>query len=78
MFTTNRGSVAERYQSSFLLLTERGYDNCFLDVGKTWNLRSGLFELKQTHISLTAKPVNKWFPDWLKVMEPPARRRNFL
>jgi hypothetical protein len=72
VFTTKRGSVTGRHRSLFLLLTERGDGNSFLDMCKTGNLRSGSFKLKQSHILLTAKPLKKWFPDWLKVMEPPV------
>lgn len=78
VFTTKRGSVAGRCRSPFLLLTERGYGNGFLDRCKTGNLRSGSFKLKQSHILLTVKPLKKWFPDWLKVMEPPAWRCTFF
>lgn len=75
--TTKRGSVVERDCSLFLLLSERGYGNGFLDICKSGNLRSGLFKLKQSHVLLTTKPLKEWFPDWIKVMEPPVWRYIF-
>ncbi len=70
-----RGRVVERHQSLFLLLTERGYGDNFFDVRQTGNLRSGSFELTQSYFLLTAEPLNKWSPNRLKAMEPPARCR---
>ncbi len=72
--TTKRGGVVGKDWSLFLLLTERGYGNGFLDMRKTGNLRSGSFKLKQSHILLTANPLKKWFPDRVKVIEPPPWR----
>ncbi|MBX3329658.1 MAG: hypothetical protein KF722_04595 [Nitrospira sp.] len=74
-FTAKRGGSVGRHQSLLLLLTERSYSDCFLDVCKTRNLRGGLFELKQSHFPLTAEPLNIWPPDWLKMMKPPIWRR---
>jgi hypothetical protein len=74
MFTAKCGGMAGRDQSIFLLLTERGYGDCFLDVCKTGNLRSGAFELKQSHFPLTAEPLNEWPPDRFEIVEPPTRR----
>ncbi len=72
MFAAKRGGVAGGRQSLFLLLTKRGYGDCFLDVCKTGNLRSGTLELKHSHFSVTTKPLNKWSPHWLEAMKPPA------
>ncbi|BFU91403.1 MAG: hypothetical protein NTAFB01_25900 [Nitrospira sp.] len=58
-----------------MLSTEGGYGDCFLNVCQTVNLRSDSFELKQSHLLLTEERLNKWSPDRLKVMEPPAWRR---
>jgi hypothetical protein len=74
-FSAERRSARERRQSPLLLLTERGYGDCFLDVSQAGNLRSGSFELKQRHVPVMGEPLNKWSPDWFKGMKPPARRR---
>ena len=74
VITTKCGSGVGRNWSLFLLLAERRYGNGFLDMCKTGNLRGGSFKLNQRHIFLTTKPLKEWFPDWIKVMEPPVWR----